>query len=617
MKYISTTYNGRLGNVLFQVASIIGLGKKLGRKPSFRIHPNYSEFFKKVTDKYPHIETSDFKNIGNIFNNSNYYEFYEVPTSERMLHLSGYFQTPLYFEDIKSEIVELFKPDAELISKLESKNVSWNHEDIVAIHIRGTDYKSLGSIYEQLGPNYYSKAITYFKNKNQSSKFIVFTDDEEYAKLIMESCKVSYEFAYQVGMKDTEVIHWMGLFKNIIIANSSFSWWGAYLGNAETVIAPLEWYSTNPPSDWADIYPNSWITISNRTLEISYEGDSDFWNLFKPSVGSETYSVVTYDKNYEKKKDETVFLIVESDMNESNQNIDYVLYKKPFSSKYPISEGKPQVWIGDINTILGYRRLQNTILTLINKPEVSILLPVYNTPIPYLRSTITSIYKQSYKNWEVLMMDDGSTALDEFYERYSWKGILVIRCGTNYKLPTTLNRGIKMSRTDLIARMDSDDIMLKDRLGVQVEFMKTHPQVGIAGCQMHIFSKYDTEYSECRHTPIVVGDNDWKSPRCLVAHPSVIYRRNILKKVDYYSEWALHYEDLEMWSKLYKIGEKLVNIPTVLMLYRIHPESVSRKNNEKQRNDSIKLFKEMNEVIIPKMRGGSKLGIRKYVEKGN
>lgn len=213
-------------------------------------------------------------------------------------------------------------------------------------------------------------------------------------------------------------------------------------------------------------------------------------------------------------------------------------------------------------------------------------------------------------------MDDGSTNLDEFYERYSWRGILMIRCGTNYKLPTTLNRGIKMSRTDLIARMDSDDIMLKDRIGVQVEFMNRHPHVGIAGCQMHIFSKSDTDITSCRSTPIVVSDNDWKSPRCLVAHPSVIYRRNVLKKVDYYSEWALHYEDLEMWSKLYKIGEKLVNIPSVLMLYRIHPESVSRKNNEKQRNDSLKLFKEMYEVIIPKMRG-NKVGIRKYVEKGN
>jgi hypothetical protein len=616
MKYITTTYNGRLGNVLFEVASIIGLGKKLGRKPSLKQHPTYGEFFKKVTDMYPYIETSDYKNIGNVVTNSNYYEFYEVPVSERMLHLSGYFQTPLYFEDIKSEIVDLFKPSEELVSKLNSKIVSYDYDDLVAIHIRGTDYKSLENIYEQLGSNYYSKAITYFKQKNPSSKFIIFTDDEEYAKPILESCKVSYEFAYQVGMKDTEIIHWMGLFKNIVIANSSFSWWGAYLGCAEEVIAPLEWFSQYPPSDWSDIYPNSWITISNKSLEISFDNKHYFWDLFKSSLSSVDYSVVTSDKNYEKRGNETVFLYIESDMNEYLPNIDYVLCKNPFSNKYPQYEGKPQVWVGDINTIGGYRRLQNTVLTLQNKPEVSILLPVYNTPIPYLRSTITSIYKQSYRNWEVLMMDDGSTNLDEFYERYSWRGILMIRCGKNYKLPITLNRGIKMSRTDLIARMDSDDIMLKGRIGFQVEFMKTHPHVGIAGCQMHIFSKSDTEITVCRHTPIVVTDNDWKAPRCLVAHPSVIYRRNVLKKVDYYSEWALHYEDLEMWSKLYKIGEKLVNIPTVLMLYRIHPESVSRKNNDKQRNDSLKLFKEMYEVVIPKMRG-NKVGIRKYVEKGN
>jgi hypothetical protein len=619
MKYITTTYNGRLGNVLFEVASVIGLGKKLGRKPSFKNHPSYDEFLSKVLEKYPYFETKEIESIGNIYENSNYYEFYESPVKSNMLNIVGYLQTPLYFENIKDEIKDLFRPSESLSSTLKSKYL---YENLVAIHIRGTDYKSLENIYEQLGVNYYSKAIKYFKNKNPLTRFVIFTDDETYAKSIinsiLDSDKDFYEFADQSSYKDTEVIHWLGMFKNIIIANSSYSWWGAYLGNAEEVIAPLEWYSTKPPSDWADIYPEGWITISNKELNINLHYDHSFWNIFK-GASSSLETVITNDKNYEKKGKETVFMITDEYIGESLANINYMLYTKPFNNKYPDSfnESKPQVWVGDINTTNGYRRLQNTILTLIEKPNLSILLPVYNTPSQYLRSTITSIYKQTYRKWEVLLMDDGSTKLDAFYDRFSWRGILIIRCGTNYKLPTTLNRGIMMSRTDLIARMDSDDIMLKNRLEVQVNFMNSHPNVGVSGCQMNIFSVRESEHSACRFTPIVVSDNDWNSPRCLVAHPSVIYRRNILKKVDYYSEWALHYEDLEMWSKLYKIKEPLVNIPNVLMLYRLHPESVSRVNNTKQREESVKLFNNMRTEVIPALRGGKK-GIRKYdVEKGN
>lgn len=602
---------GRLGNVLFEIASVIGLGKKLGRVPCFDIHPNYDSFLKRVVEKYPAVKDSSIETIGDIYK-SNFYEFYEVPTSAKVLKLIGYLQTPTYFEDIKDDIKELFKPSEDVIVKLKSK---YFYENLVAVHIRGGDYKKLSNIYESLGSNYYSKAIKYFKNKNSLSKFIIFTDDEPYAKSILKSCcdsSISYEFADQSNCNEFEVIHWMSLFKNIIIANSTFSWWGAYLGNANEVIAPLEWYSTEPPSDWADIYPTEWITLTNKNISINGLDtlSSSFWDVFK--VDSKNKVVIVSEKSYVRKSDELVLLYSEDDVVEELHNIDYIIYSRPHKNKYPSSywETKPQIWVGDINSVLGYKRLQNTILTLLNKPELSILLPVYNTPLNYIRTTITSIYKQSFRKWEVLLMDDGSNSLNDFYERYSWKGILIIRCGTNYKLPSTLNRGIIMSRTDLIARMDSDDIMLSKRLEIQYNFMRSHPNVGVCGCQMLLFSKSDTDYSYSRNTPILVSDTDWSSPRCLVAHPSVIYRRNILKKVNYYTEDALHYEDLELWSKLYRIKEPLVNIPDILMMYRIHPESVSRKHNTKQRDDSIKLFNKMWKDY------GNK-GIKKYIEKAN
>jgi GT2 family glycosyltransferase len=132
--------------------------------------------------------------------------------------------------------------------------------------------------------------------------------------------------------------------------------------------------------------------------------------------------------------------------------------------------------------------------------------------------------------------------------------------------------------------------------------METHPNIAANGTQLAIFTNSLKGCIETRMTPVVVQDSSWKEPKCLLAHPSAIYRKSVLEKVGYYTESALHYEDLDLWSKLYKEGYKLTNLPTVHMLYRKHSDSICTKNADRQARHSQKLFKRMWEEEIPKKR---------------
>jgi len=135
----------------------------------------------------------------------------------------------------------------------------------VAIHIRGGDYirnKETSKFHGILSSDYYKKAIKIFMEKLKGSKFFVFTDDAEYANTILNELKINYVLVDQYNLADYEELILMSNFKNFIIANSSFSWWGAWLSDYEDkiVIAPSVWFtdlklsSINPSVD-------SWIRI--------------------------------------------------------------------------------------------------------------------------------------------------------------------------------------------------------------------------------------------------------------------------------------------------------------------------------------------------------------------
>jgi hypothetical protein len=181
------------------------------------------------------------------------------------IYLEGYWQNEKYFKDIRNILLKEFtlknKPPKIFYELLDSiKNMN-----SVVIHIRGGDYvrdKETAKFHGILSIDYYAKAIKIFIEKLKDPKFFIFTDDAEYANFILNGLKINYVLVSQYNLADYEELILMSNFKNFIIANSSFSWWEAWLSDCEDkiVVAPSVWFtdlklsSINPSVD-------SWIRI--------------------------------------------------------------------------------------------------------------------------------------------------------------------------------------------------------------------------------------------------------------------------------------------------------------------------------------------------------------------
>ncbi|MEK7069690.1 MAG: glycosyltransferase, partial [Patescibacteria group bacterium] len=229
-------------------------------------------------------------------------------------------------------------------------------------------------------------------------------------------------------------------------------------------------------------------------------------------------------------------------------------------------------------------------------PLVTVLMPVYNGE-KYLKKAIESILSQNFKEFEFLIIDDGSTDKSaEIIKSFNDARIRMESNGANLGLIKTLNKGFGMSKGKYIARMDCDDISLPNRLSTQVSFMEKHPEIGVCGSWVKIIglknefiNKYPQNNEEARayllfNTPL--------------AHPAIIIRKSILEICQFkYDENYRHAEDYELWSRIIDYAQ-ISNIPKVLLHYRMHHESVSKKNSSEQAENSnrvrLELLKELN-----------------------
>jgi len=115
------------------------------------------------------------------------------------------------------------------------------------------------------------------------------------------------------------------------------------------------------------------------------------------------------------------------------------------------------------------------------EPKVTVLMPVYNGE-KYLNEAIDSILGQTFKDFKFLIINDGSTdGTADILKSYKDSRIKVTNNEKNIGLTKSLNKGLKMAKSEYIARMDADDISLPTRLQKQVEFMDSHPKVGVCG----------------------------------------------------------------------------------------------------------------------------------------
>jgi len=207
-----------------------------------------------------------------------------------------------------------------------------------------------------------------------------------------------------------------------------------------------------------------------------------------------------------------------------------------------------------------------------NNPIVTVLLPVYNAE-RYIALAVESILKQSFRDFELLIINDGSTDNSlEIIRSFKDERIRLVTNESNQKLIATLNKGIQLARGKYIARMDADDISLPERLQKQVDFMESHPEVGVCGAWFEPLElpgkavKYPERDENIRIMML------YQTPFC---HPVVMLRKEVLAQQNiFFSPDFIHGEDYEMWVRLSSVTQ-FANIPEVLLRYRSHESSVS------------------------------------------
>jgi len=213
-------------------------------------------------------------------------------------------------------------------------------------------------------------------------------------------------------------------------------------------------------------------------------------------------------------------------------------------------------------------------------PKVSVLLPVFNAD-RYLRLAIDSILTQTFTDFELIIINDGSTdGSRQILESYVDPRIQLIH-QANAGLPISLNRAIKVARGQYLARQDADDVSLPSRLSEQVHYLDAHLQCALLGTAAQIIEE-DTLSQRTLSHPTDNGEIQIKLLfyNCFV-HSSVMIRKAALDQSGLYPEDPNKFppEDYDLWLRIAQHGE-INNLQKVLLHYRELPHSISRTKLE-------------------------------------
>jgi glycosyltransferase involved in cell wall biosynthesis len=244
--------------------------------------------------------------------------------------------------------------------------------------------------------------------------------------------------------------------------------------------------------------------------------------------------------------------------------------------------GKGRKWVVNDHDVHKHVAAHSANFSAALRCEVSILMPVFETPAAYLADCWESIRAQSFREWELVLVDDGSRAAETIAEidRIARDPrVVLIRLDENQGIAPALNQGLSRCRGKLVARMDADDKMMPTRLQRQFSYLQTHADVTVLGAQ---FQAIDWEtarlYSPTDHPEQITEEfilhQRNTSEIWFINHPTVMLRRDEVMKLGGYPNYRVA-QDLGLWLKVIKAGLKIQNLPTVELLYRLHPNQVT------------------------------------------
>jgi glycosyltransferase involved in cell wall biosynthesis len=210
--------------------------------------------------------------------------------------------------------------------------------------------------------------------------------------------------------------------------------------------------------------------------------------------------------------------------------------------------------------------------------KISVVMPVYNGE-RYLGESIESILNQTYKDFEFIIINDGSTdrSLDILREFQKLDKRIKLVSRENKGVVYSLNEGVKMAQGEYIARMDADDVSDPGRLLKQLKYAQEN-ELAVCGTWAESIDSQGNKIGNLVYPPNVNKIRLFTFLHNPFIHSSVIFRKDLFEKVGGYKTFFKHIEDYELWTRIvfkYKTG----NVPEKLMKYRLHEEQITRENN--------------------------------------
>ena len=234
-------------------------------------------------------------------------------------------------------------------------------------------------------------------------------------------------------------------------------------------------------------------------------------------------------------------------------------------------------------------------------PLISVVMPVYNGE-RFLTEAIDSILNQTFRDFEFIIIDDGSTDnTPVILEQYSKKDKRIIwyREDKNEGIIVALNTGLNLARGKYIARMDADDISLPERLERQVRYLESNKEVGVLGSGAQIIDQYGRTSSIIKfpetNSPIL-----WSlSYFCPIIHPTVMARREIYVEAGGYRSVWPHAEDYDLWTRI--AGRStLHNLGEVLLQLRKHEANITQAEFPLTLSNSLEISRKFVETLLGK-----------------
>lgn len=222
-------------------------------------------------------------------------------------------------------------------------------------------------------------------------------------------------------------------------------------------------------------------------------------------------------------------------------------------------------------------------------PKVTVLIPVYNCQ-KYVAEAIESVLEQGFSDFELLLIDDGSTdGSRDILGSYADPRIRVILNETNLGIPRTLNKGLGLARGEYFALLDNDDFASPNRLELQVDFLERHEEYAAVGTWAVTTDEEGRTLGQIKR--LFVAPDEVQSQllfRCCLLHPSMTARTSVLRS-HVYREDFVTCADFDLWVRVAKT-HRIGSLPSILMHHREHADRATHRFSQRAKAEKLEII---------------------------